>query len=187
MTIAKALYDDRTEGSVAVMLVLDCTSSLDEFGARGSLHMKDAAYNFVNILLSGELGNAGAETGIGAVSSAALLTNGLWKDGEFTNDGMDYYKVSVTVGIPYYFWWNDKDNVPVFNEPGKTADVQVSFSSDGGDTWSNWVDSAWLLNEGYNYPVYRSGTLYIRVRPFDASTGTYAITYRAYANTRPHH
>ena len=181
ITIAENLHAASQEGrSDAVMLVLDCTSSLDENSANGSLYVKDAAYNFINTLLNGA-GDSGAGTN---TDSAAMLTAGQWKDGNLPIAGsMDYYKVSVSAGIPYYFWWNDKGNLDPAGT--KTADVQVSFSADGA-VWSSWIDDAWIPNAGYNYPVYRSGTLYIRVRPYSASyTGTYAITYRVYANTRP--
>jgi hypothetical protein len=181
-TIAESLYNAAQAGeSAVIMLVLDCTSSLDDTAMLGigSLCIKDAAKNFIDILINGG-GSAAAGTGI---NTAGLLTEGLWTNGTLASaSNVQFYKVNVTTGIPYYFWWNEYEN-PVY---GKTADVQVSFSSDGGAAWSGWIDSAWLV--GYNYPVHRSGTLYIRVRPCSGSgsfTGTYAITYRRYTNTRP--
>ena len=180
ITIADDLYKAREAGkSDVVMLILDCTSSLDENSANGFYYVKDAAYNFINTLCAG-VGEAGAGTDI---ASAALITAGQWKNSTLPGvNSMDFYKVSVSAGIPYYFWWNDKDN---HAGSGAAADVEVSFSSDG-TKWSNWIDSAWIPNEGFNYPVYRSGILYIRVRPYSAfHTGAYAITYRAYANFRP--
>jgi len=182
--IANGLYDNQEEGSDVIMLVLDCTTSLEENRANWSFYMKDAVYNFINTLLGPERGGADVGTD---TETAALLLAGQWREGNVQNaNSIDYYKVNVIAGVPYYFWWEESDT-PI---PGraKTGDVEVSFSSDG-ENWSSWIDTAWIQNEGFNYPINRTGTLYIRVRPYyalESFAGTYAITYRAYNNLRPH-
>jgi len=183
IAIAQNLYDDRTEGSHVIMLVLDTSAQLDQNSAGGSLAMRDAAINFVNTLLngSGESTNAGTD-----INSAILLNAGQWTAGNLpVVTSVNYYKVNASVGIPYFFWWSDIDS-PITTSPA-IADIEVSFSSDG-DNWSRWVDTAWVRNDGFNFPVHRNGTIYMRVRPFrtlPGSTGTYDITYRAFNNARP--
>ena len=170
--------------SAVIMLVLDCTTSLDAGGANGFSQMKVAANNFIDVLMSGG-GNTGGGNNTGGGSGAATavtLTAGQWANGNLTSgSSVDWYKINATAGTTYHIWWND-----VYTGNGtKTADVEVlaTFNDNTISGWNTWLDSSW--NDEMTITVGpSSGTIYLRVRPYSANDsykGTYGIVYKTSA------
>ena len=160
--------------SAVILLVLDCTTSLNAGGANGFSDMKSAANNFIDVLVSGGNNNSGGGTN-NPGGSGTSLSNGVWVDGNLTSAlQTDSYLINVTAGVPYRIWVND-----AFRGNG-TRNGDVSLSIDGylisGATWYS--------NDMWNAPVLftpnSSGIATVKIRPFNASSsnlGTYSIVY----------
>jgi hypothetical protein len=115
------------------------------------------------------------------------LVAGQWKDGEVRNaSGIDWYSISVSNGMTYYIWWNDKGDGEGDNT--KTGDIDViAYYSDGSGIsgWSSAQDAAWVVARSFT--ATRTGIVLVRVRPFNAQelrVGTYGIGYNT-INLRP--
>jgi hypothetical protein len=101
-------------------------------------------------------------------------------DGSITGNATErWYSFTVNAGTTYYVWWNDSYN----GDYTKTLDIKVSAFHGNGNMIFGDEDSGW------NSPVYftadLSGTVYLRVNPYDPNAaGTFAITYGT-SSTRP--
>jgi hypothetical protein len=127
----------------------------------------------------------------GDPSLVPSLVADTWTNGNLpAGDSVDWYKIEVTAGTPYYVWWNERPGYNGDGDGSKTADVAVSaWKSDGSAIFGNLnnaVDAAWLTSQ----PIAASatdGAVYVRVHPYNSGAsyvGTYSITYSA-TNTRP--
>jgi hypothetical protein len=119
--------------------------------------------------------------------NAVPLVENQWADGDVPNaNDVDWYTISVANGTNYYFWWNDKGA----GNDTKTGDIDVSaYYSDGSGVsgWPSAEDRAW--NTPKSFTAARTGTVYVRARPFGNSAGfnyegTYGIVYST-TNARP--
>ncbi|MDR0456851.1 MAG: hypothetical protein LBH20_09245 [Treponema sp.] len=113
--------------------------------------------------------------------NAVQLTANTWKHGAISSaSDTDWYKVSVTAGTTYRFWWSDRDNNSIH-----TADVEVTGYNNDQTVVSGFsnVDSAWTTAKSFT--AAETGTLYLAVKLYSASyAGTYGIVYSE-SNTRP--
>jgi hypothetical protein len=113
---------------------------------------------------------------------AVQLTADTWKYGEITSSSVtDWYKVSVTAGTTYRFWWSDNDSQSIH-----TGDIGVTFYKNDGTAISGFSN----MDVGTTARVYtatETGTLYIAVRLyyyFSYIPGTYGIVYSE-STTKP--
>jgi uncharacterized repeat protein (TIGR02543 family) len=114
------------------------------------------------------------------ITVAPSLTANVWADGNITDaDGEDWYSFPVIANTTYRIWWNDRKE----GDETQSGDVAVSaryenetaFFFGGIDTT---VDSGWTTAQSFT--ASQTGTVYIRVIPYDRSnsnTGTYSIAY----------
>jgi hypothetical protein len=128
--------------------------------------------------------NGGGGGGGGNQEDGGFLTEGVWKDGEIAvADGSVTYKVSVTTGKTYRFWWNDSKVGNGF----KTLDISVTITYSDGTVVSsslNEADSAW--NSSWSFTSTKDDTVNIKViAKTSGDIGTFGIVYRTDVNTKP--
>jgi hypothetical protein len=111
-------------------------------------------------------------------ASHTALTNGQWRNGEFSNRYGEehWYSFTVTAGTKYYIWWNDDYE----GNDTQTGDIMVSAWYANGTSIFLSEDSGW--DDPQEFTPSSNSTVYIKVVPYDE--GTYAIAYRN-TNTRP--
>jgi uncharacterized repeat protein (TIGR02543 family) len=126
-------------------------------------------------------------------TSATPLTNGQWKDDNFTvGTRGKMYSFPVTYDQKYYVWWNEEG---IYGDNTKTQDVTVYtlHSSDKSSVPNKYLSTtyqwffAWDSNSVMEFTALANGTMYLWVTPAAASatrTGTFAIAYST-TNTRP--
>jgi hypothetical protein len=117
------------------------------------------------------------------------MTADQWADNTIATDEIHVYTINVTQGTEYRVWWNERSN----GDGTKTADVQVQaryaddtiIFNDTPGYADQWIATAW--NFAQSFTADKTGTVDLRVRPYDGSTaypGTYGIVYST-SSTRP--
>lgn len=85
----------------------------------------------------------------------------------------DYYKITLPTGYNYSISARLHDSYSSTNGNTYTVDALVSYSTDGGNTWSEAYDDVILGTISIN----NGGTVYFRVAPyFSGDKGTYVLT-----------
>jgi hypothetical protein len=86
--------------SAVIMLVLDCTSSLDAGGVNGFQDMKNAANSFIDILLGGGGNNPGGSNPNSV--NATNLTANVWVNGNITSSNREqWFRFTATANTHY--------------------------------------------------------------------------------------
>ena len=146
--------------SAVIMLVLDCTSSLDASGANGFRDMKSAANNFINVLVSGSSnsGSSSGGNGNGSNGSSSNKTKAqvrFQKTGNFydcqemgigseDDEELAYYYFGTSSGVSQYF-----EIIPGYHYP---------FYSDGWE-WDFCLSSYYYnFQAGRKYTVVYNGS-----------------------------
>jgi len=104
---------------------------------------------------------------------AVQLAENTWKYGTITGaNDVDWYKVSVTGGTAYWFWWSESDNNIIH-----TADIVVTGYKNDQTVVITQTDEAWT--NAKTYTPAENGALYIGVKLYNnaAKPGTYGIVY----------
>jgi hypothetical protein len=113
--------------------------------------------------------------------TAVQLEENTWKHGTLAGTAdTDWYKVSVTSGTTYRFWWSDSYQGNIH-----TGDIAVTGYKKDQTVVITETDSGW--NTAKEYTATETGTLYINVKLHTSSTttpGTYGIVYST-STTRP--
>jgi hypothetical protein len=101
---------------------------------------------------------------------AVQLEENTWKYGTIADiSDTNWYKVSVTKDTTYQFWWSDSaHNI-------HTGDIAVTGYKNDQTVVIAQTDEAWTTAKTYT-PA-EDGTLYISVKPYLSSPGTYGIVY----------
>jgi uncharacterized repeat protein (TIGR02543 family) len=114
------------------------------------------------------------------VIAAPLLTDGVWANGNITDaDGENWYAFPVTEGTEYYLLWNDRENDIA---GGRKGYIAVGARYENTTTFL----SLYILG-GTRFSATQTGTVYIRVIPYERSsnnTGVYNIAYTATSSVR---
>jgi hypothetical protein len=123
-----------------------------------------------------------------SADTAFTLSADQWADGNLpTNTSAGWYKFTVTSGITYRVWWNERGSNG--GDGTKTADVVVraKYGNNtyifGTATSNTTIDSGW--SSAQSFTASQTGFVYLEVRPFNLSnTGTYGIVFST-GTTRP--
>lgn len=138
--------------SAVIMLVLDCTSSLDTGGANGFAQMKTAANNFIDILVSGD-GNSGSNNG----TTYTVTFN--------ANGGSGTPPAAMTA--------NSGSGIIL---PGQSSLTRSGYTFGGWNT--NAVGTGTNYTAGSSYSVTGNTTLYAKWNSSGSGT-TYTVTFNA--------
>jgi uncharacterized repeat protein (TIGR02543 family) len=123
-----------------------------------------------------------SRSGCCRVTVARSLSADVWTGGRIADaNGEDWYSFPVISGTSYYIWWNDGKQ----GNGTRTGDIAVSARYENETTFifggtNTTVDSGWITTEAQSFTATQTGTVYLRVIPYNRSgsnTGTYGIVY----------
>jgi hypothetical protein len=162
--------------TAAIMLVLDCTTSLRDDNFDYFKIMKDSAKAFIKVLLGGYEGEP-----------PKTLLDYYWTDGTLdTLTEEDKYSFNFVAGNIYRIWWNDSSA----GDGTKTADIKVKVEVKVGIGAQDVMFSN--RDKGWETPLTiipnSSGTAIITVvrnSGNPGTPGTYGIVYSSASSTRP--
>jgi hypothetical protein len=104
-------------------------------------------------------------------TTATALTADTWKYGQIINtSATDWYKLSVTSGTTYRFWWDETSCSGIHSGNVIVTAYYNDGSSAFGETNSAWVDSK-------TFTPTADSTVYLYVKVYDYQIGTYGIVY----------
>ena len=114
---------------------------------------------------------------ISSAGTPTPLTMSQWtEDSITTSAGEKWYSFDVIKDTTYYIWWDDSDN------SSNTLNARSSAFYSNGSVIFNNVNAGSISSESFK--AVSNATVYVRVYPSSASTGTFRIAYNT-NSTRP--